>query len=282
MFSSFKQKLILGVYILILISIPIGAYLTTQNQNPTASAKKEPSKLDHLKPLTATPSANANGALKLGDIDEQGKELPNETKTTLPSTFGPTLNLKLILEGRPHGKMASKIFVGIVDGTISSQTPKYILSFYIDLPDSGLFEGLSLAGLNAGTTYSAVLKGPAQIATSSAFAMSPTITNLNNGKSLTLLSGDLNEDNTISSADYSLAREAFGSNSSSANWNPNIDFNLDGIINSADLAIILKNMTKTGSAGVWGSTPATKSASLEPESPSIGSPSGYWLWVPGF
>lgn len=274
MFTSLKQKFLLGIFIITLISIPIGAYLASERQNPNVSAKKETK--TSLKPLTSTPSATQN-TLEL----PAEEELPDDTKTTIPTTFGPTLNLKLVLEGRPTNKMASKVFVGIAEGLVA-KTAKYLLSFYIDLPDSGEFEGLSLAGLTTGTVYSAIIKGPAQIATSSAFTMSPTTSKLNSDKPITLLTGDLNEDNTINSADYSIARTAFGTTLKFPDWNPNIDFNLDGIINTADLAIILKNMAKTGDSGLWISQIATTSAI--PNQPSIGSApgGGYWFWMPSF
>ena len=286
MFSSWKIKIALGIYVFLVLSIPVGAYLASQDQNPTTSAKEE------KKPVTKTPKPtevpNATPAPKKPLIESKPS---GEETTTQASTFGPTLNLKLTLEGRPGGMMASKIFVGIAD--VAAQTNlKYLLSFNIDLPDNGEFTGLSLAGLTSGSNYQAVIKGPAQIATSSAFIMSPTVTNLNNNQALTLLTGDLNEDNAINSADYSIAKTAFGAKLNSVNWNENVDFNKDGVINSADIAIIIKNMTKTGDSGLWISQVASGSASLLDQNPT-GSASaqpsahpsgntGYWLWVPGF
>lgn len=284
MFSSWKQKLLLGFYILLLLSVPTGAYLASQNQNPNAAAKEKSTKksLASLEPLTSTPSAQTN-PLNIQPSEAGGAAQPS----SIPSnTFGPTLNLKLVLEGRPAGKMASKLFVGIAEGEVGTSTPKYVLSFNIDLPDTGLFEGLSLAGLTAGNTYSAILKGPAQIATSSAFTMSPSVSSLNGGSSITLLTGDLNEDNVINSTDYSIATSAYGANATSANWNGNVDFNVDGVINIADISIIIKNMSTTGTSGVWTSpTPPSTGSSLGSSlgtATSSGSPKqGYWFWMPG-
>jgi len=103
--------------------------------------------------------------------------------------------------------------------------------------------------------------------------MSPTETNLNSSQPLFLTTGDLNEDNTINSADYTIAKNLYGTTPASSEWNFRVDFNLDGIINNVDLAYIIKNFGKTGVSSTWLSAPATATGS--------GSPSGgYWLWVP--
>ncbi len=292
MFSSVKQKLLLGFYILLLLSVPTGAYLASQNQNPNTKALEKSSKksLAGLEPLTSTPSAQTNPL----DISSSEAGSAAQPSSIPSSTFGPTLNIKLVLEGRPAGKMASKIFIGIAEGEVGISAPKYVLSFNIDLPDTGLFEGLSLAGLTPGNSYSAILKGPAQIATSSAFTMSANISSLNGGSNVTLTTGDLNEDNVINSADYSIAMAAYGANSTSANWNANVDFNVDGVINIADISIIIKNMAITGTSGVWtsptppktgsssGSTLGTASLDESRRATSAGSPKqGYWFWMPG-
>ena len=205
--------------------------------------------------------------------------------------------------------MATKLFVGIADNTTA--TLKYLLSFTVDMPASGAFKGISLAGLEVGSSYKAILKGPAQLATSSAFVMGPSATELNGGNPIFLLSGDLNEDNVINTADYSIVKSAIGSKPEAANWNDNVYFNKDGVINAIDLGIVIKNFGKTGASGVWVSTPpATSSGSLSPiggpESTSSGSPggsippppgapaqtngspregilngeAGYWFWMP--
>lgn len=283
MFSTFKQKLLLGVFVFLILSIPVGAYLASQRQNPNISAKQE-----DKPPVTKLRESTQSAQSLLGEKPTTTTPTPKPSSSTPATSFGPTMELKLILEGRPLKKMASKIFIGIADAA-SKTNLKYLLSFNIDLPDSGEFKGISLAGLTAGTSYQAVIKGPAQIATSSAFVMAATTTNLNSNQPITLITGDLNEDNTINSADYSIAKKAFGSSSGDPNWNDNVDFNKDGIINSADIAIILRNMAKIGDSGLWVSQiPASGSAILNTESP-ISSASGatesprpgYWLWVPG-
>ncbi|TSC66706.1 MAG: Uncharacterized protein CEO21_109, partial [Microgenomates group bacterium Gr01-1014_80] len=85
------------------------------------------------------------------------------------------------------------------------------------------------------------------------------------------------------SADYAIAKTAFGATSKNPNWNDNVDFNRDGIINSADIAIIIRNMAKIGDSGLWVSQiPASGSATLNINSPAGSPRPGYWLWVPGF
>ncbi len=259
MFTTLKQKIILAIYIFILISIPIGSYLASSRQ----TYKSKAAEADHVI-ISSPDEEKEKSATKSAKKTTTPASTPSPSPTVAVS-FGPTMNLKLILEGRPKDKYAGKVFIGIAEGTsFSSGGPKYLLQFTIDLPSSGFFEGLSLAGLSAGTTYSAYIKPTVQIATSSAFIMSPSITNLNSGAPLTILTGDLNEDNTINSADYSIAKAAFGAIPSSSNWNENIDFNKDQRINSFDLGLIVKNFGKTGLSGVWISpTPATKSGSID-------------------
>lgn len=261
MFTTLKQKLLLAGFVILVISIPVGSYLLSQRQTVTSKASEKIdrsiTKLEPLKEvsppstLLSTPSATPSNAN--------------------PVAYGPTLNLKVSLEGRPAGKNSTKLFIGIAEGKPSG-TPIYLLQFTVDVPDSGSFEGVSLAGLTPNNQYTTFLKGPAQIATSSAFLMVPTVTTLNNGNPIGLTTGDLNEDNLINSADYVIAKSALGATPSSSNWNSLVDFNLDNIINALDLGIILKNMSKTGESGVW----------ISPTPKGSASPSGqgYWLFIP--
>ena len=275
MFSTFKQRLLLGLFILLILSIPVGAYLVSQNQTvkSTASEPKQKLPVSSIKPNTSP----AKKLLSASQI------LPSVSpSTTLATSFGPTLSLKANLEGRPEGNQVARLFVGIMEGVLTAN-PKFLLSFTLDLPATGIYSNLSLAGLNPGTKYTALLKGSAQIATSSAFIMSPTVTNLNDDQALPLASGDLNDDNVINSADYSIAQKAFGATPSSSNWNDNIDFNKDGVVNVIDLSIISKNLGSVGASGAWISplpNIATKSAEINTP---IGSPNqsqGYWIWIP--
>ncbi|MBI2017743.1 hypothetical protein HYS92_01700 [Candidatus Daviesbacteria bacterium] len=285
MFTTFKERLLLGLYIFLILSIPLGAYLASQAQKfksqadevkqetlpqgtpkPIGSAKKELLDLTETKTVTDLPSPSPT---------------PDIASTTIATSFGPTLSLKTKLEGRPESDQSTKMFVGIVEGIISN-APKYLLSFSIDLTTSGEYAGLSLAGLTPGSTYSALLKGQTQLAKGVSFTMSPNVTKLNSDEFVTLLTGDLNEDNTINSTDLSIIKSALGSSSSSSNYNKSADFNLDGVVNIIDYTILLRNFSKTGDSGVWQSTPeASSSASLKDNS-AIGGPQsdGHWIWVP--
>lgn len=292
MFSTLKQRLLLGIYIFVLLSIPTGAYLASEQQIFKSSASEKKS----AKPFAViTPKPQTSPVVKklLGSAAATAKPKPQESPSpaslspTVPTSYGPTLSLKVSLEGRPAANQAGKIFVGILEGSITAN-PKFLLSFTIDVPAAGTYNNLSLAGLNSGSTYTAIVKGPAQIAGSVSFIMSPAVTNLNEGEAVMLTSGDLNDDNTISNADYNIMQKALGSTSKSSNWNENADFNKDGVINVFDLSILVKNLNAVGASGIWTSPiPKTASPSASLNTPPIGSPEtpasdsgGYWMWLP--
>ncbi|TSC86372.1 MAG: Uncharacterized protein G01um10147_895 [Microgenomates group bacterium Gr01-1014_7] len=275
MFSSLKLRLLLGVYVFLILSIPVGAYLVSQQQ----TVKSRASEIAPKPTVKPTPKV-ATSSAKLSLLSIPDEATPEPSSSTIATSFGPTLSLKAALEGRPVDNQATKLFVGIIEGTLSAN-PKFILSFSINLPISGTYTNLSLAGLISGTKYTALLKGPAQIATPSEFYMAPAVTNLNDGEAVNLITGDLNEDNIINSADYSIIQKAFGSTSKSSNWNGTADFNKDGVINAFDLSIVAKNLGKTGASGLWTSPipkAATPSGAINPSDNPQG---GYWLWIPG-
>lgn len=290
MFSTFKLRLILGIYIFIILSIPVGAYLASQTQ----TIKSKASETSNTPIVKNTPRPTTSAAKQLLGTSESTllnnpnpspSPAPEPSSPTIATSFGPTLSLKASLEGRPANDQSTKLFVGIFEGEIKSN-PKFILSFSVDLPTSGTYSNLSLAGLTSGTKYTALLKGAAQIAVSTTFIMSPTVTNLNDGAALNMSSGDLNDDNVVSEADLSIAQKAIGATAKSSNWNENVDFNKDGIINIFDLSIISKNMGQIGASGVWTSPipkVGTPSASLNNTSAQGGISEenrGYWLWIP--
>lgn len=296
MFSTLKQRLLLALYVFLILSIPVGAFLASQAQNLKSKAD-EPKKVE--KPLTAqVPKPIGTAKNELISLAEQSVSTSGGTQsttttsptpedsTTIATTFGPTLSIKAKLEGRPEGKQATKMFVGIIEGSVST-SPKYLLSFNVSTSDDGIYEGLSLAGLTTGTSYTALLKGQAQLTKAVSFTMSANVTKLNSDDFVTLLTGDLNEDNTINTADLAIIKSAMGSSSSSSNWKETADFNLDGVINILDYSILYKNYDKSGDSGVWVSPvpTATPSASLTDPSDNkraIGGPQsdGYWMWVP--
>ncbi|MDO8618912.1 MAG: hypothetical protein Q7R49_03100 [Candidatus Daviesbacteria bacterium] len=291
MFSTWKLKATLGIYVFLVISIPIGAYLASQQQTVKSRANEVSNKIEgSVGPTIATTSAQQEIKNLLASGSATPSPTPSPSATVIVS-YGPTLGFKLSLEGRPSGTQGSKVFVGITAGLNTGSQQSYLLSFTVDLPDTGEYSGISLAGLDVGSQYTAFIKPTAQIATSSAFIMTPATSTLNSGQALNFLTGDLNQDNVINTADYNIAKASYGTTPGVENWNPVADFNLDGVINNYDLAYITKNMGQTGSSGPWQSTPQTggvpgniggeSSASALPNATvgPNGKP-GYWLWVP--
>lgn len=287
MFRSTKEKLLLGFFILLIILVPVGSYLIRQrikasnsnifNYNKTVTKESTSS----AKRTGSTTNLTTESTSKTNSLDP----IPSSDNPSAQLSFGPTLNFKIKVQGRPVNQQAAKVFLGIVQGTLSSN-PKYLLSFMIDVPDNGVYTNLSLIGLDQGSDYTTVIKGPAQIASASAFTVKPTFSDIG---ILNLLTGDLNEDNVINTSDYSIARAALGTTVKSSNWNDNIDFNLDGIINTFDLAVLVQNIGKIGASGPWQSTPSTKTATSSAgmvqafNATTSGRPQGgYWLWIPQF
>lgn len=285
------QLIILIGFIVVVISIPLSLLLlknaqvfksrATENvKKKTSTTSEKVASKETSTPLEIPVTSPLAELQKLLEGTSSATGTPTPTPAAVNLAFGPTLNTKIILEGRPKDKYKAKVFLGLSQGTASA-IPKYLLTFTVDFPDSGIFQGLSLAGLNPGSIYTAYIKGPAQIDSASTFTMSPTESTLNNNQPLTLFSGDLNEDNTINSTDYTIIKSLYGSNKGSPKWNERADFNIDGVINNLDLAYVLKNFGKTGASGTWYSPIPTTSSSATPTATKSGSPSGgYWLWVP--
>lgn len=289
MFSTLKARLVLGVYVFLILCIPVGAYLVSQQQTVRSRAS-EGTPSATIKPLskpkTTSASSSAQQLLSQFEADLLPSSSPISTADTLETSsptiatsFGPTLSLKVTLEGRPADNQAVKLFVGIIEGALTSN-PKFILNFSLDLPANGSYTNLSLAGLTSGSTYTALIKGAAQIASSSEFTMSPNVTNLNSGSAINLTTGDLNEDNTINTADYSIIKAILGTSQTSSNWNSNADLNKDGVINLLDLLIVSNNLGKTGASGVWTSPLNTATASGGLTEEARGGTTGYWVWIP--
>ncbi len=309
---SKRDRIIVVSLILLVILIPTGTYVLslrakTESQaqeytRPVTSQKSEASSssrlqeaLDRLNADSGTPAGSSSktaGASTGATDDAEGSAL-----TDAQLVLGPTLGLSVLLQARPLDNMSTQAFLGIAAGQPTNK-PTYLLSFMINIPASGAFDGISLQGLDSGATYTAYIKGSAQIATASAFVVKATPTNI--GAQI-MYTGDVNEDNVIDSLDYNLVKGAIGTSPASSNWNPLYDFNLDNIVNSWDLNMVLANIGKIGASGPWYSTSpiATASASASgsltkdilPGTQNQGSPSGnpsdkttdgYWMWVPGF
>ncbi len=285
--SYYKQNIFLGVgYLAILISIPLSFSLVKDAQvfrSRASEVKPTPAPITQkVTGLQNIPAASPLDELK--KATEIPTPIPNNSTPTSSSNinFGPSLKFKVILEGRGTNDNSAKIFIGLAAGQPSVK-PTHLLTFTIDIPASGMFTGLSLAGLTAGSTYTAYLKGPGQIDVASTFTMLAGESSLNSNDPLILPSGDLNEDNTVNDADLTLINKLYGTTPSSANWNSKADFNGDKVINSWDIAFVNKNLGKVGASGIWYSTPPSTSTSggqggmvtlPDPIGP------GRWVWVP--
>lgn len=287
-----SHKIILAVIVALIVLIPSSSFVLSQ---ALTKPKTSTADLSTHFPVTSpkeVPKDTPESKLKK-DVDDalsSSNPLNVQPLSTDSATLllGPQLTFKIIMEGRPLINQAAKVFLGIASGQ-PVNNPKYLLSFLLDVPANGIYKELALSGLEQGTTYTAYLKGPAQIATSSTFVAKMAPTDLG---TLQMLTGDVNEDNIINTLDANILKNAFGSIPTSPKWNPNLDFNVDERINSLDLALITKNMNKIGASGSWYSTApavvATQSASASPSaSPNTGGPTltpqnsqGYWMWIP--
>ncbi len=282
---SLKQIILIVGFIIILISIPLTFYMVKQTQifsshaagptispiPPTNNATQSATEVPQTSPLQDLQTLlNSTQSATTPTPDQS---LATDTPTPAVPTFGPTLSGKVIFVGRT-GNQNQPIFIGIASGQAHTK-PTYILTLSINTDSSGAFSNISLAGLTIGDIYTAYIKGPAQIDIASTFTVLPGETVLNNGQPLNLIPGDLNEDNTIDSADYAVALNAFGTTAGQSNFNSRADINGDGVVNSLDLAFIIKNMGQTGASGVWYSTaptpiPSATSSAIIVTPPPIG------------
>jgi hypothetical protein len=287
MFYSVKHKVLLIGFVFLIVSIPAGSLLLSHRFKASTPIDKifdrsltnASSPVPKTLPITINPSSSPTSNQSSSSSDDG-------------QTFGPNLKLSVKLEGRTSDQ-SGKFFVGIAQGTVTAN-PTYLLTFSINVPQSGIYETLSLVGLNVGAQYTAYVKGPSQIAKGSTFSLTPTGATLNSGQPLILISGDINEDNIIDAADLSLVTKLAGTTSTDSGWNPLADINLDGAVNSIDIQIVKSNQGKTGDGGAWYSRApeASSSASVgglsQPDLtfPLEGTPGtpnlkgGYWIYVP--
>lgn len=291
-FEKLKEnpKVLIIIFVTILIAIPSLTFLLKYRVSSESSAFTPQEYNRTITQQSASSSAQELSNLPLDELleldNQDGTATSSAEATPTPAvSFGPTLGFQLNIQGRPGNNQGGTVFMGISTGA-PSDDPEYLLTFTVTVPKTGIYTGLSLAGLNVGEQYTAYVKGSAQIATSSAFIVNPFASVLNSGLPLSLVSGDLNEDNVINNVDYNICVGYYGLTTSSPGWNENIDLNKDGIINTWDVAIILSNMNRVGAGDVYSST-ATNSASLNlPSLPQGGieasssTKPGYWMWVP--
>src|SRR3990167_7201962 len=140
---SFKEKIILGGIIALVFLIPTGAYVLSLRAKTQSEASTYTTPVTSPKPIKeSTESSRLKQALdKLDSRGKAGSEPINVTPTDSDGAtliLGPTLGFKLVLEARPASDQSSQVFVGIAEGT-SQNKPKYLLSFMIDIPSTGVY-----------------------------------------------------------------------------------------------------------------------------------------------
>ena len=135
MFTTLKTRLLLGLYVFLILCIPIGAYLVSQQQTVKSRASEATAGASlkvSPKPKASTSSSSAKQLLNALEssnlLPSSAPELETDSPT-IATSFGPTLSLKIALEGRPANNQATKLFVGIVEGSLASN-PKFIFKLF--------------------------------------------------------------------------------------------------------------------------------------------------------
>jgi hypothetical protein len=83
-------------------------------------------------------------------------------------------------------------------------------------------------------TYNLAIKGAKWLQRVVAIDATQDVT----GLSVTLLAGDVNNDNIVNAADLTLLSDAYQTTPNDAHWNPNADLNCDNIVNIMDLGLL--------------------------------------------
>lgn len=292
-----ENRLILAVITFLFLLIPLTSYLMIQKAefehliDPRFTTPKQSSF-----PEINVPQTNANS---LQEMKNNIASLPSATPGFImdgePAVLSAEasssgLKLRVKMDERPVNNQATELFVGIGQGEAQAN-PKYVLSFLVDLDESGQYSGISLTGLDPNSIYTAYIKGVSQLATTREFTYHPGLIDLG---LIPLISGDVNEDNIIDQNDLLLVKQSIGLTPKSPDFDSALDVNNDGVINGLDLSIVNQNMGKTGEAGViipdnmTASTAhgiqqsATLETDLDTGSPEASSSAkdGYWLWIP--
>lgn len=280
---STGTKITFFLFLMLLLIIPSGVFLLSERYKVQKGLNFG---LNLNKPITNIPKEVPN----LSPIDELKNALKNLTsdQQTPPAPLGPSMDLKISLEGRPLNNFSTKLFLGLAQGEEAIRNPEYLLILQIDIPKSGEYKNISLAGLSPGTSYVVYLKGLNTIDQAVKFNLGTNIVKLNNLEAIRLTAGDLNEDNIINNDDVKIVQKFLGATSKLETYSQNADFNLDGVINNFDLKIVSDNLNKAGDSGPWFSKIKPSTGTTLPESSSSGLENemikevegGYWLFVP--
>jgi subtilisin family serine protease len=153
---------------------------------------------------------------------------------TLPYTIieSTTVEGSIIPQGRPFQNTKMDVFFRCKEGGTKYPIPSFTEegNFTIKLP-AGSYELIAKKQHYLTKTISVEITGDNKVQ-----KLQP----------LTLLAGDLNNDNKIDLADLALLALAYLTESSKKKWNPIADINGDGIINALDLKILIDNYGLVG------------------------------------
>ena len=156
---------------------------------------------------------------------------------TLNAFAQTTVSGHVALQGVAAGSLAQPLTFSL---TSTENTPSGVITRPITpAAADGAF---TLANIPAGT-YTLGVKGSKWLQKD--IAVDTTGGNIS-GLTVSLLGGDVNGDNQVSSTDFLLLRNAYGSSVGSPTWNANADLNCDGQVSATDYLILRSNYGKIG------------------------------------
>ncbi|HTQ11057.1 MAG TPA: dockerin type I domain-containing protein, partial [Fimbriimonadaceae bacterium] len=170
----------------------------------------------------------------------------NNSSTLIAGTHGrgvwvlqsQTLSGRVTLANYNGDKTVPSFVVDILDG--SNNAVQTFSNVHVD--SSGNF---SLGTAVSPGTYSVRVKGTTRFLRKRISNVMFTVAGAS-GLSATLTNGDINGDNTVGLADFGKLKQAYGSTSSSSNWNPSADLDGNGSVGLSDFGILKQNYGKSG------------------------------------
>ena len=205
-------RVVLALVVLILSASPA---LSTPLRASAASAQQvAPGKAQQAQPDNPQTGKQSQAPLVT--------DTPTASATAVQTAI---LRAHILLQGRPappNVRWSVPVTLTLRD------TVGGVLTHYAGSTDQS---GYFTATLPAPGTYDWHIKNPQALANGGTATLPSGVTTVEMG---TLREGDANNDNCVTSVDFSLFRNAFGSVPSSGNWDPRVDFNGDGVIGSQD------------------------------------------------
>ncbi|MBW7927660.1 MAG: hypothetical protein H3C58_06125, partial [Fimbriimonadaceae bacterium] len=146
--------------------------------------------------------------------------------------------------------VSGNITLGSFSGTVSG-TP---VEFQLRTPGTSTVVATFNATLGAAGAFSfpSTLSGTYDVACKASHWLRERLSNVVIGTSgvsglaLTLRNGDVNGDNTVNVSDFLALRAAFGSTSSSGNWNANADLDGNGSVGVSDFLVLRAAFGQSG------------------------------------